>query len=73
MSITWSPADRQYGYEFGVDGVRDYAWAADRLGVSKRTISRYIEQGRFRVGRHPGAKAVICKRSILEYVATLEN
>ncbi len=73
MTATQTPADKKHGYEFGCDGVMDYATAAEKLGVSKRTIERYAEQGRFRSGKHPGSKSVVCRRSINEYMATLEN
>ncbi|MEQ8852866.1 helix-turn-helix domain-containing protein [Gimesia sp.] len=79
-TATESPADKKYGYTFGCDGVVDYSTAARMLGVCKRTVERYVENQdefkRFRVGRHPGKKnqkCVICRRSLNDYIRSIEK
>ena len=71
-----SHSDEKHGYVFGCDGAVSYLGAADLLGVSKRTVERWVEQGRFRVGKHEGKKNAmnfICRRSLIEYLSDLEK
>lgn len=68
-----SPADKMHRYEFGCDGVVDFETAAERLGVCKRSIERYAKKNRFRHGKHPDGKNVVCLRSLNDYIASLEN
>ncbi|WP_417378161.1 hypothetical protein [Gimesia sp.] len=68
-----SGADAKHGYPFGCNGVIDYEAAADRLGVSKRTVDRYTKKDRFRHGKHPDGKNVVCVRSLNEYISSLEK
>lgn len=66
-------ADRKHGYRFGCDGIVNMKQAAEMLGgVNERTVVRRIDAGVFRVGRE-GGRVVICKRSILDYIASLEK
>lgn len=70
-------ADAKHGYRFGCDGVVDLATACDLLGLSsKSTVTEYGKRGFIRIGKHkagPSAKSAVCRRSIAEYLATLEN
>jgi len=70
---TKSPADEKHGYEFGCDGVLDVSEAGEKLGVCERTVWNYINQERFRHGRHPDGKKIICRRSLTEYIRSLES
>ncbi|QDU15495.1 hypothetical protein CA11_33200 [Gimesia maris] len=70
-------ANKKYGYIFGCEGVVDYQGAFILLGVSSRdTVRNMAKRGLIRQGQHTGssnAKAVFCRRSILEYLSKLEN
>lgn len=66
---TQSLAAKQWGFEFGVDGVVGRDDACRLLGIkSERTIRNYEAKGLVRVGyRIPGQPAsgvVVCRRSI---------
>jgi len=71
------PAARRWGYEFGERGVVSLAKAAERCDCSERTIERRCEAGLLRKGyRKPGVPCsgtVICKRSLDEYLGSLES
>lgn len=68
-----SPADERYGYQFGCDGVVSVRDAMEALGgVSKATIYRRFEEGLLRHGREKG-RAVVCRRSLREYLSGLEK
>lgn len=77
MSVAESPANKKFGYVFGCDGVVDYKGASRLLGVSSRdTIRGMADRGLIRKGQHTGksnAKAAFCRRSILEYLASIEQ
>lgn len=71
--VTLTDADRKCGYRFGVDGLVTIADAAKMLGnCSERTVERRLADGLFRCGRE-GGRCVICKRSLTDYIATLER
>lgn len=76
MSTTRA-ANKKYGYSFGCDGVVNIAGAAELLGVSsENTVKKYADERRFRSGKHEGgecARNVYCRRSILDYLDSLEN
>jgi hypothetical protein len=66
-------ADKKWGYRFGVDGIVNTADAAILLGKrSVETVERRIAEGCFRSGKDHG-RLVICKRSLLDYIAGLEK
>lgn len=77
MTTKTRPANTKYGYRFGCDGVVDINKAMEMLGVkSKTTVNKYAEEKRFRSGKHEGAdcsKGVYCRRSILDYLDSLET
>lgn len=66
-------SDRSWGYRFGCDGIVSLADAAVMLaGVSTRTVERRIVDGLLRPGKL-GGRLVICRRSLNEYISTLEK
>lgn len=76
-TATETPADKKHGYTFGCDGVVDLDTACHLLGVSaKSTVTSYAERGFIRIGQHKGsktAKKCVCRRSITEYLSSLED
>lgn len=75
---TYSPellgeADRRWGFPFAVDGAVGTPEARELLGgCSERTLNRHVIAGKIRRGKD-GKRAVYCRRSILRYVAGLEE
>lgn len=68
-----SPASMRWGYEFGCDGIVSIREAAKMLGgVSLTTVYRRISEGLLRHGVD-GGRAIICRRSLTEYIASLES
>lgn len=68
-----SEADEHYGYEFGCDGLLSVSEVEERLGVSRSTIWRMCNDGTLRKGKDEARRMVrICKRSVLEYIKSLE-
>ena len=67
-----SLADERFGYRFGCDGLMTVGEAARFLGMSRWTLARRIDEGRIRRGRD-GRRVVICRRSVADYVAGLEE
>lgn len=68
-----SPADKTHGYKFGCDGVVSVKEARVRMGkVSKATIYRRFAEGVIRRGRD-GGRAIVCLRSLTEYLSQLET
>ena len=79
--IVLGPADRLYGYPFGVDGVANSAEAAKLLAVSERRLrdlcvpdrtGRSIVRRGYRTAGVWQSGAIYCRRSILEHLRTLE-
>lgn len=67
------PADHRWGYEFGCDGLVSYREARELLGgMSKRTFYRRIAKEVFRTGKEE-SRAVVCRRSLREYLSRLER
>ena len=75
MSITTeddiSPAERKFGYPFGVDGVVGRKQAEHLLACHTATLYRLCKRGMIRRGRL-GSRARFCRRSIGDYLRTLE-
>lgn len=73
VNTSETESDRKWGYRFGVEGIVSLEEAAAMLaGCSTRTVERRIEQGLIRPGKH-GGRLVICKQSLLDYIASLEK
>lgn len=72
-----SPAEKRWGYPFGEKGLVPIADAAELLGVSERTVERRIEEGYLRRGYAkpgvPQSGTVICRRSLMDYLASCER
>lgn len=66
------PADRQYGYDFGCEGVVTRENAMQLLDCAKSTLYRLCAAGVVRRGKL-GPRARFCKRSILEHLRSLES
>jgi hypothetical protein len=61
-------ADREWGFEFGVDGIVNLETAAKMLAdASTRTVLRRIADGKIR-GGNEGRRLVICLRSIRQHI-----
>jgi hypothetical protein len=69
-----SEADKHFGYAFGCDGLASIKETCALLGgVHRDTITAKVRAGFLRKGRHvDGNKAVVCRKSIKEYVARME-
>lgn len=65
------PADDAYGYTFGVDGVVSRETAQQLLDCHHATLYRLCKKGLIRRGRL-GKRARFCRRSITEYMRSLE-
>jgi len=68
-------ADQRFGYKFGCDGLASVSEACELLGaISVDTLERLRNEGRIRIGKFPGRRTrVVCRRSISEYTAGLEQ
>lgn len=66
-----SPADAAYGYPFGVDGVVNRSTATALLDCHKATLYRLCNRGIIRRGL-AGGRAKFCRRSIDDYLRSLE-
>lgn len=68
-----SDAASQWGYDFGVDGVLAPEDASQLMGkCCERTLQRRVIDGKIRRGKE-GARVVYCKRSVMDYLASLEQ
>lgn len=66
-------ANREWGYRFGVDGVAKQSEARELLGgMSIRTLERRCADGLIRDGKD-GKRVVYCRRSVMDYLASLER
>ena len=66
-------ADRRWGFHFAIDGVLRNEEAQQLLGgCSVRTLQRHAEDGKIRRGKS-GATVLYCRRSIMRYLASLEE
>jgi hypothetical protein len=67
-----SPATKQWGYDFGVDGLLSAEEASEFLGkMSRASLYRLVEQGKIRKGRVN--KIYFCKRSVIEFAKSIEQ
>lgn len=66
-------AASQWGYDFGIDGVLSPdAASALMANCCERTLQRRVIDGKIRRGKE-GARVVYCKRSVMSYIASLEQ
>lgn len=76
MATAWDedarPANRAYGYPFGVDGVLTVPQAMEFLACSKSTLYRLMRSGKLRRGKI-GPVVRICRRSIANYLDGIES
>jgi hypothetical protein len=67
------PADRKWGYRFGVDGIVKAKEAQTMLGnLSRSCLDKRAVEGKIRRGKE-GGRTVFCARSIRQYLQGLEN
>ncbi|MFG0332543.1 MAG: helix-turn-helix transcriptional regulator [Maioricimonas sp. JB049] len=72
--VEWSESDQYYGYQFGCDGLLTVREVEDLLRVSRSTIWRMCADGTLRKGRDEARRKVrICRRSVSEYIKSLEE
>lgn len=66
-------ADRKWGFRFAVDGVLGTDESRSLMGgCSERTLNRHVIAGKIRRGKD-GRRAVYCNRSVMQYLAGLEE
>jgi len=74
----WSKADKDWGYRFGCDGTMSIAQAAEHIGLAERTGYNLVYAGNIRSG-HPVSgkqtmkKTLVCRRSVDDYLAKIED
>jgi hypothetical protein len=66
-----SPADRQFGYEFGCEGVVSMKAACELLDLHRVSVWRLSKQGLIR--RNNARYPKFCRRSILNYLKSTEG
>ena len=76
MSLTFvnseSPADKAWGYEFGIDGLMSLDQVREFLGgMSRSAIERHVYSGELRKGRK--GRVYFCKRSVIAFASTFEK
>lgn len=64
-------ADKEWGFRFGAEGTMSVEETQGFLGVSERTVYRLIDDGAIRRG-YIRSKPVVCKKSVIAYLATVE-
>ncbi len=67
-------ADEKWGYRFGVDGVVSQAEASKLLAnASVSTLERRAADDLIRDGKDGERRVVYCRRSLMNYIASLEK
>ncbi|QDU82633.1 hypothetical protein Pla110_43940 [Polystyrenella longa] len=61
-----------HGYEFGCEGVVPIKEAAKIIGASLHTVRRRVDEEQLRMGKDGSRRTVICRRSIREYLRSIE-
>lgn len=73
----WSVSDKEYGWRFGSEGFMSMKETMEFLKMSRSSVDRLIEMFTLRAGKNDPdcktSKVKICKRSVLEYAASLER
>lgn len=64
--------DAKFGYEFGCEGLMTVDEACKMLSLTRWTIDKLHLEGKLRKGHITGGRVRICRRSVREYLATLE-
>lgn len=74
---TKSKSERTWGYRFGVDGLMTFQEVMKHLAIGRTAVFELIEKQEIRKGRPKGESQQrryrICKRSVLDYCASLED
>jgi excisionase family DNA binding protein len=68
-----SEADKMFGYAFGVDGLMKRSSVERLLDCSHDTIDRMVDRNEIRSVKLPTGHTRICKRSVMNYIASLKE
>jgi hypothetical protein len=69
---TESPATKNWGYEFGVDGLWNLEQVSEHLGgMGRSTIERLVDKGKLRRGKQ--GRVYFCRRSVIEFAKSIEQ
>lgn len=75
--INEKPSDEMFGYIFGCDGLMSMDEVCTFLGkdVAHDTVDRLIAENKLRAGNLRGkrGRVRICRRSLMEYVSSIEK
>ncbi|WP_010587880.1 hypothetical protein [Schlesneria paludicola] len=64
--------DRKWGFPYGVDGLLSFEKTQELLGgMSRTSIERHVKSGLLRKGG--SGKVYFCKRSVYDFIRTLEK
>lgn len=73
MGLTVVKADDYWSYSFGADGVLTPEAAVEMLGgCCERTLQRRVAERKIRRGKD-GSRVLYCRRSVMDYLASLEQ
>lgn len=72
IADTESPSSKQWGYDYGVDGLMSAEEAGRWLGGrSRASLYRLSDEGKIRKGKD--GKIYFCRRSVVEYAKSIEQ
>lgn len=71
MAEKLTGADQEWGFRFGVDGVLSVREVLKHLSIGRTKLYELFDERKLRRG-HIGKKVVVCRRSIQEYLKTIE-
>lgn len=66
-----SGSDRTWGFRFGIDGTASVEEAMGLMSVKKTKFYELVKARKIRCGKME-RKTVVCRRSILEYLGSIE-
>jgi hypothetical protein len=64
-------ADKSWGFRFGCDGVVSVNEAMEHLGIARTKLYELKNSGKIRTGKID-RKTVVCRRSMNEFLKTVE-
>ena len=71
-AVPLSGADAEFGYVFGCEGLMTVDEVCETLSITRWTIDKLHGDKSLRKGHITGNRVRICRRSVREYLATLE-
>lgn len=79
MISTTESVDRKWGWEFGEDGLMTPDEACDLIGCGRTKLDQLLADRVLRKGKDPnfnpnskGTRVKICRRSVREYIRSME-